>query len=406
MVTPTYPEILEYILALGRRTIQNRIQNTMQLAEIMGSPQNSFKVIHVTGTCGKGSVSTQCANILYHAGYKIGLLTSPHILDYRERFQVNFHYITESYLLDTVLRIRNLAEENQIELSFSIMNSILAFCYFRDEAVDYAVIEVGAGGTTDTTNIVNPIVSVITSVGLDHCHMFGNTIESIAIEKSGVIKLGKPCVIGPNTPQELLRKIALEKGASVIEVGSRENENFINENQRITREVMKHIANDIDPLVIDTYVHAKPPLRLQSLTHNNSHFILDAGHNALALSRLLEATKQLYPDQKLNLIIGIATTKEIRLHVEEVIKHIDSVYLCTWEHAMLVGEEALETAKNEINSERIKGVFQLGTLLDQILQENKQETYIICGSFYLLEGTVMEMGRRGIPVPLIWGLYN
>lgn len=179
---------------VGKAAYKADLSNTILLADHLGNPENSFKSIHVAGTNGKGSTSHMLASILQHAGYKVGLYTSPHLKDFRERIRINGEMIPEDYVTNFIGMHKEFFEVNA--LSFFEMTVGLAFDYFRKEEVDITVIEVGLGGRLDSTNIITPEVSVITNIGFDHMNFLGNTLEEIAAEKAGIIKENIPVVIG------------------------------------------------------------------------------------------------------------------------------------------------------------------------------------------------------------------
>ena len=168
--------------------------NTIALADHLGNPHTQFKSVHVAGTNGKGSTSHTLASILQEAGYKVGLYTSPHLKDFRERIRINGEPILEQYVVDFVKQNKTFFEEHH--LSFFEMTVGMAFDYFAHQEVDIAIIEVGLGGRLDSTNIITPEVSVITNIGLDHMQFLGETHSEIAFEKAGIIKEGVPVVIG------------------------------------------------------------------------------------------------------------------------------------------------------------------------------------------------------------------
>ena len=178
----------------GATAYRKDITNTVLLAKHLGNPENYLKCIHVAGTNGKGSTSHLLASVLQEAGYKVGLYTSPHLKDYRERITINGIPISEDYVCDFINKNKAFFEAN--ELSFFEMSVGLAFEYFVEQKTDINIIEVGMGGRLDSTNIITPLVSVITNIGLDHTQFLGNTLELIAFEKAGIIKPNIPVVIG------------------------------------------------------------------------------------------------------------------------------------------------------------------------------------------------------------------
>ena len=178
----------------GKDGYKSGLENTLELDSIYGHPHKAFKTIHVAGTNGKGTVSHSLAALLQNNGYKVGLYTSPHLVDFRERIRINGECIPESYVVDFVEKGRERFEE--MRPSFFELTTAMAFCYFRDQGVDFAVIEVGLGGRLDCTNIITPELCVITNISFDHTQFLGNTLSSIAKEKAGIIKRGVPVVIG------------------------------------------------------------------------------------------------------------------------------------------------------------------------------------------------------------------
>ena len=180
----------------GASGYKEGLANTLALDEHFGHPHQAYATVHVAGTNGKGSVSHTIASILQESGYRIGLYTSPHLVDFRERIRVNGKPISEDYVVDFVDKERSFFEP--LHPSFFEVTTALALKYFRDMEVDIAIIEVGLGGRLDCTNIITPLVSVITNISFDHTQFLGDTLAKIAAEKAGIIKKGVPVVIGEN----------------------------------------------------------------------------------------------------------------------------------------------------------------------------------------------------------------
>lgn len=179
---------------VGKAAYKADLANTVLLMDHLEDPHKSFKSVHVAGTNGKGSTSHMLASVMQHAGYKVGLYTSPHLKDFRERIRINGVMIPKDYVTDFVGKHKPFFEENS--LSFFEMTVGLAFDYFRAEKIDIAIVEVGLGGRLDSTNIITPEISVITNIGLDHTNFLGTTLEEIAVEKAGIIKARVPVIIG------------------------------------------------------------------------------------------------------------------------------------------------------------------------------------------------------------------
>lgn len=201
-----YQETIEYLFnstpvfeKVGAKAYKPGLQTTETLDEHFGHPHRQFKSIHVAGTNGKGSCSHTLAAILQSEGYKVGLFTSPHLVDFRERIRVNGECISEQYIIDFVEKERRFFEP--LHPSFFELTTALAFKYFAEQKVDIAIIEVGLGGRLDCTNIITPILSIITNISKDHTQFLGNTLADIAGEKAGIIKPGVPVIIGEDLPE-------------------------------------------------------------------------------------------------------------------------------------------------------------------------------------------------------------
>jgi dihydrofolate synthase/folylpolyglutamate synthase len=200
---------------VGKSAYKADLSQTLKLAKHLNHPEHKFKSIHVGGTNGKGSTAHMLASVLQETGCKVGLYTSPHLKDYRERIRINGEMISETFVVDFVAHNKSFFESNS--LSFFEMSVGMAFEYFAQEQVDIAVVEVGLGGRLDSTNILNPEVSVITNIGLDHTQFLGTTLEAIAGEKAGIIKPNTPAVIGETQPETetIFRTKAIKEQAPI-----------------------------------------------------------------------------------------------------------------------------------------------------------------------------------------------
>ncbi|MEZ4721044.1 MAG: Mur ligase family protein [Flavobacteriales bacterium] len=218
----TYPETLEYLFQqlpmyqrIGQAAYKADLESTVALMKLLGNPEHGLKVVHVGGTNGKGSVSHLLASIFQEAGYRCGLYTSPHLVDFRERIRVNGQMIPEEKVVSFVNRYK--ADSEKLSLSFFEWSVGLAFDHFRSEKVDIAIVEVGMGGRLDSTNVVDPELSIITNIGTDHSQYLGEDPAQRAREKAGIIKKGKPVVIGRSQRETegIFRRIALQLDASI-----------------------------------------------------------------------------------------------------------------------------------------------------------------------------------------------
>ncbi|WP_416438364.1 bifunctional folylpolyglutamate synthase/dihydrofolate synthase [Phnomibacter sp. MR] len=202
----TYQQTIEYLYErlpmftrIGAAAYKKDLHNTIALLDAIGNPQQRFKSIHIAGTNGKGSTSHMLAAIMQTHGYKTGLYTSPHLVDFRERIKINGDWIDATFIVDFTNRIKPIIEE--IEPSFFEVTVAMAFEWFAQQQVDIAVIETGLGGRLDSTNIITPELSIITNIGWDHMNLLGNTLPEIAAEKAGIIKPGIPAVVGEYLPE-------------------------------------------------------------------------------------------------------------------------------------------------------------------------------------------------------------
>lgn len=235
-----YQQTLDYLFSrfptfhlIGAQAYKANLDNTLEICRQINHPYRDFLTVHVAGTNGKGSVSHMLASILQESGFKTGLFTSPHLKDFRERIKVNGEMVPQQYVIDFVEQHQ--ADFERIKPSFFEMSFGLAMKWFSDCKVDIAVIETGMGGRLDSTNVITPLVSVITNIGLDHTQFLGNTIAEIAREKAGIIKPGVPVVIGETDQEsaEVFRAIAAENHAEII---------FADQEVEIVREL-----NNADP---------------------------------------------------------------------------------------------------------------------------------------------------------------
>ena len=197
----TYQQTIDYLYAsqpafhlVGAKAYKPGLQNTLHLMQHLGNPHEQLRAVHVAGTNGKGSTSHLIAAVLQAQGYKVGLFTSPHLVDFRERIRVSGEMISKEAVVDFVEENRTFLDE--LRPSFFETTMALAFSYFAEQQVDIAVVEVGLGGRLDSTNILFPLLSVITNIGIDHTEFLGTTLAQIAEEKAGIIKPNTPCVIG------------------------------------------------------------------------------------------------------------------------------------------------------------------------------------------------------------------
>lgn len=215
----TYSSAVEYLYGLQKHGIKLGLHNIRTLLDRLDRPERRYRSIHIAGTNGKGSTAAMVAAILTAAGYRVGLYTSPHLVDFRERIRVNGAMIPEDRVSELVDRLRLAARD--LPVTFFELSTALAFQYFADATVDVAVLEVGMGGRYDATNVVEPVATAITTIALDHEEYLGNTLEKIANEKGGIIKPQVPLVMGriDQGPAQVIRDLATQRQAPLYELG-------------------------------------------------------------------------------------------------------------------------------------------------------------------------------------------
>lgn len=329
---------------IGASAYKEGLDNTYLLDEHFGHPHRKFKSIHIAGTNGKGSCSHTLAAILQNDGYKVGLYTSPHIMDFRERIKINGECISKEYVIEFVNQEKSLFEK--IHPSFFEVTTALAFKYFAEQHVDYAIIEVGLGGRLDCTNIITPILSIITNISFDHTNFLGNTLEKIAREKAGIIKPNIPVIIGETTNETkpVFKSCAENMNAEIIYAD--ENDEIIsftmNEDGGITYNTRSFgiIQGELGGLYqkknTNTILHAVRFLYNQHIIKNtgsinngfynvcrltgligrwqkigsNPSVICDTGHNVggwTYISRQLQVQKY----NKLHIVFGMVNDKDV-----------------------------------------------------------------------------------------------
>lgn len=310
----------------GASAYRKDITNTILLANHLRNPEKKLKCIHVAGTNGKGSTSCLMASILQEAGYKVGLYTSPHLKDFRERIVINGQPIPEDYVCEFINKNKSFFEANQ--LSFFEMSVGLAFDYFANEKTDINIIEVGMGGRLDSTNIITPLISVITNIGLDHTQFLGDTLEAIAYEKAGTIKPKIPVVIGEyvsNTKPVFLAKVAttrseiyfasdlVEKNYPSALLGDYQIQNKKTVLQTISVLQEKKLLSINEEAIKNGFLNVVKNTNLQGRWQqlgSNPKIICDTAHNAHGLSMVLEQVKK-EQFEKLHIVLGVVNDKNL-----------------------------------------------------------------------------------------------
>ena len=369
----TYLETVNYLYdklpafqKIGNKAIKPKLTNIIKLCAALGNPQEYFKSIHIAGTNGKGSSSHFLASILIEKGLKVGLYTSPHLKDFRERFKVNGIDASEKYIIDFVEQHKNLIEE--VQPSFFELTVVLAFQFFKDQSIEIAVIEVGLGGRFDSTNIIQPIVSLITNIGFDHMEILGDTIPKIAYEKAGIIKSFTPVVISEYNPESapVFIEEALLKNAKIVFANEIFKVNYIESSPIKLKLNVKNVLNskvyDFDSglvgeyqisnilgvlTVIDLLNGLNFNISIENITNgienvisntnlkgrwqilaNSPLTICDTGHNEHALKITLEKVNQIIVNKK-HLIFGFVKDKDLK-NIVELFPKDACYYFCSF----------------------------------------------------------------------------
>ena len=310
---------------IGPAAFKKDLTNILKFTQVLGNPHNNFKTIHVAGTNGKGSTCHMLASIFQEANYKVGLYTSPHLKDFRERIKVNGVEIPETEVVDFISLNKGFLEEN--ELSFFEMSVGMAFDYFSKQNVDIAIIEVGLGGRLDSTNIITPVLSVITNIGLDHTQMLGNSLEEIAFEKAGIIKPGIPVIIGETQPEttSVFKEIAAKMNSEIIFSEDLPTENFISDlkgnyqkyNIQTVSTAIKILTKNgwkiSENNLYNGFLKVRDNTGLRGrwdILQTNPKVICDTGHNKEGLKYVFNQLKQ-EKYEKLHIVFGVVSDKDL-----------------------------------------------------------------------------------------------
>lgn len=343
-----YPETLDYLFGqlpmyqrIGNAAYKANLENTYRLSEILNHPEKQFKSVHIAGTNGKGSTSHMLAAVLQEVGYKVGLYTSPHLKDFRERIKINGAMISENEVIEFVNEFKS--EFEKIQLSFFEWTVGLVFHYFAKQKVDIAIIETGLGGRLDSTNIVTPEVAVITNISMDHTQFLGDTLAKIAAEKAGIIKSTIPVIIGETQPE--IKHVFIEKANQCSAPIQFADEGLIQEyesdlkgayQQKNKKTVIatinilqqlgwniaeNHIKQGLLNVVNNTGLMGRwQVLNKQPLT------VCDTGHNEAGITLILaQLAEQTY--EKLHFVLGVVNDKDIT-NILQLLPKNATYYFC------------------------------------------------------------------------------
>lgn len=388
----TYQEMLDTLFAMKGHFVRPDLKQTLHFAAALGNPHEAYPVIHVVGTNGKGSVATKIAETLQRSGLRVGLFTSPHLFCYRERIVINGIKISEEKVVAHLSKLFPLAKELDSQSCFFDLTFFLAVSYFKEEQVDVVVLEAGVGGLKDPTNIVQPLLTVITSIGYDHEQVLGNTLEEIASHKAGAIKPHIPVVLGPSAIGFQAVKTRASHCCSSLYPVLPVNGFYDLENQAIAKQALELLAPffKIEKTALEQGLQARPACRFEI----RGKIIFDVAHNLDGVNRLLEALEMHYPGQAFKVILGLSEDKNIR----EILKRISHQA----SHLFLVEAatpRAASVAKmGEVLESENCSNFTFNKSIAEVLDLTRNELVVVCGTFYIMQEAREQVIRSEIGI--------
>jgi dihydrofolate synthase / folylpolyglutamate synthase len=416
-----YHESMDYLFGLQKYGIKFGLNCTANLLSRLGNPHHRLRCIHIAGTNGKGSTAAMLSAILKQHGLRVGLYTSPHLVRFTERFRIDDEEVSPERILEIYGRVRQVVDEDEPPTFFEVVTA-MAFQYFAEEKVDWAVVEAGMGGRLDATNVITPKVSVITNVSFDHEEYLGNTLAAITREKAGIIKNRVPVVTGVRQPlvQAILKTTCLRLQAPLSRLGKdfrvrRNADGFLHYGgQRrsfpslelnlggwhqfcnaalavATLEVLeREEALSLNPALIqEGLLKVRWPARLEIL-QEKPLIVLDGAHNPQGAECLRDALKQAFPKRRLHLVLGIMADKDIRGILSRLLPRAHTAIFTQPKYARRADPETLrQLAKPYIK--RCYVIPEPGLAIQQAMSFAATEDVIcITGSLYFA-GEVKEL---------------
>ena len=404
---PGYAAALEFLYGLQLFGANFGLENTRKLAALAGNPQEKLRFIHVAGTNGKGSTCAMLESIYRAAGLRVGLFTSPHLVSFRERIQVNRQLIPEADLVRLVAEIQPLLKQFPADNHLTLFEvvTVIALKFFAEQNCDLVIWETGLGGRLDATNIVTPLVSVITNIGFDHTQWLGDTLEKIAAEKAGIIKAGIPVVTATDEPSALavIEKTAREKNAPLtkvdLEFGIQNSElSLLGEHQktnaalaRATVEVLQKQIPVTEENIRQGLATTNWPGRLQLIQKTDGgKILLDGAHNLAGAKMLRSALEKNFSSAKITLIFGALADKnwsDICCLLAPLATKILTVPVAS---ARTADAHELATAFRSANP--VAKVLVFNNLSDALIASKDEPFVTITGSLYLVGEALERLG--------------
>ena len=409
--------ILEELYSLQRLGIKVGLEHTVQLLNEIGNPHKKLRLVHVAGTNGKGSTCSILTKILIDHGLKVGLYTSPHLKKFNERIQINNCQISDEYI--ATFFNENRLKINEIEATFFETTTAMAFNYFKDQVVDYAVIETGLGGRLDSTNVIIPKVCGITSISLDHTEILGDTVEKIAVEKAGIIKEGVPIFTFEQKPSvlEILRKEADKKNSNlditaeseIDVIKSGEDGTFFNysgldfelhligdhqvKNCVLAINISKKLlGSSFDISKVKKSVKTiKWPGRLEKIKNKNMYY--DVAHNVEGISAMIKTISNSHADKKVVGLFSLKSDKNIKSICNVIKNNFEIIILCHDKSGYLSKATVLEKILNE-NNIKCFCVSSVKKGVEALEKYNDDYVKIIFGSHYIAKEVYTATGKH------------
>ncbi len=384
LVMSSYIEILtEATLHPPPRNSSPSLATMQKLCAFYGHPQKTFPMIHVAGTNGKGSVCTKIAKAFELQGLRCGLYTSPHITTFRERIQMSGAMIPGEELTSLLQSIQKSAAALSLTTNFFELTTLAAFLYFQQKQVDLAVIETGIGGTWDPTNVITPLLSIITSIGYDHMEILGYSLEEIAAQKAGIIKDKIPVIIGPDVSKAFMQKVAEIRGSPLYQ-SSFQDSDYDRENGEVARLglTLLHPYFPLSSQALSQGLMAKPPCRFEE-HEREKKIVLDGAHNPHGLRRLLKKLRSCYPDHRYRFLVNFSKNKELSSCAKLIEEAAEAVHLVAHPHPRLTPREE---AVKYFNAKKVllENSVEEGLLHALAAPTTGLEIVVVTGSFFLM----------------------
>jgi dihydrofolate synthase/folylpolyglutamate synthase len=438
-----YEEALDFLYSFIDYSLKRNFRNAaekfdldrmLNFMSLLGDPQEDYEIIHIAGTKGKGSVSSLCASTLLAEGFRVGLYTSPHMVRFTERIKIDDQEISKLAVVEIIEQLKPITEKVPDITTFELMTA-MAFLYFSQKEVDYGVFEVGLGGRLDATNIVTPLVSVITSISYDHVKILGDTLSEIAFEKGGIIKEGIPVVVAPQKEEARLKleQIAQERNAPMIQVGrdylyaadshNLQSQHFLlwtPDEQPMVDEFIESGGRDIwSPLRLripllgfhqvenaaTAYAALKTaeklgltlsqdayrkgfskvqwPGRMEVINHNPT-ILLDSAHNRYSALRLRQSLDDYFPGLPVIMVFGASEDKDIEGMFQELLPRVRRVITTQSIHPRAIEAEELEELAHRFGRSAL-AVKPVEDALELALHDAGQEAVIlVTGSIFVV----------------------